>query len=191
MSSKRRAGESQYQEFIDEIRRRGPERMGLMTSWAWLDDPKRLAFMLSRLSRGMLMKAALASWDALGHVQRLDGTTLFHLVNVLVHSLPDEAVGRGAAPLAFEPEPPVIRPTAANPRAYKGTKDRPPKVKKPGAMDLRPHLSSARDVNDLLAKLAPFHSEASRLLKKGDILVRLKPPKGRRRGGPSRRRRAC
>src|SRR6266516_6356047 len=48
MTSKRRAGEPQYQEFIDEIRRRGPERMGLMTSWAWLDDPKRLAFMLSR-----------------------------------------------------------------------------------------------------------------------------------------------
>src|SRR5947207_2208679 len=33
------------------------------------------------------LKSALASWDALGHIERLDGTTLFHLVNVLVHSL--------------------------------------------------------------------------------------------------------
>lgn len=117
------------------------------------------------------LKSALASWHALGHVQRLDGTTLFHLVNVLVHSLPDETAAKGVTPLAFEPEPPVFRPTAANPRAYKGTKDRPPKVKRPGSMDLRPHLSSARDVNELLVKLAPFHSEASRLLKKADILV--------------------
>src|SRR5947209_20023137 len=44
----RREGEQQYGEFIAEIRKRGPERMGFMTSWAWLDDPKRLAFMLAR-----------------------------------------------------------------------------------------------------------------------------------------------
>lgn len=43
-----REGEFQYGEFIAEIRRRGLERMGFMTSWAWLDDPKRLAFMLAR-----------------------------------------------------------------------------------------------------------------------------------------------
>ena len=45
---KQREGEAQYEEVIAEIRRRGPERMGFMTSWAWIDDPKRLAFMLSR-----------------------------------------------------------------------------------------------------------------------------------------------
>jgi 2-polyprenyl-3-methyl-5-hydroxy-6-metoxy-1,4-benzoquinol methylase len=43
-----REGEQQYGEMIAEIRKRGPERMGFMTSWAWLDDPKRLAFMLAR-----------------------------------------------------------------------------------------------------------------------------------------------
>ncbi len=46
--SERREGEIQYREVIEEVRRRGPERMGFMTSWAWVDDPKRLAFMLSR-----------------------------------------------------------------------------------------------------------------------------------------------
>jgi 2-polyprenyl-3-methyl-5-hydroxy-6-metoxy-1,4-benzoquinol methylase len=43
-----REGEPQYEEVIAEIRRRGLGRFGLMTSWAWLDDPKRLVFMLSR-----------------------------------------------------------------------------------------------------------------------------------------------
>ena len=43
-----RDGEAQYGEFVSEIRRRGHQRMGLMSSWAYLDDPKRLAFMMAR-----------------------------------------------------------------------------------------------------------------------------------------------
>ena len=46
--NKRNTGEFQYKEFIEFINKRGFERMGLMTSWAWYDDPKRLAFMVSR-----------------------------------------------------------------------------------------------------------------------------------------------
>jgi 2-polyprenyl-3-methyl-5-hydroxy-6-metoxy-1,4-benzoquinol methylase len=41
-------GEKQYQQPIQLIKQRGNERLGLMTSWAYLDDPKRLAFTLSR-----------------------------------------------------------------------------------------------------------------------------------------------
>ena len=42
------SGEKQYRDFIRQVRRRGPERLGLMTSWAYIDDPKRLAFTFSR-----------------------------------------------------------------------------------------------------------------------------------------------
>jgi 2-polyprenyl-3-methyl-5-hydroxy-6-metoxy-1,4-benzoquinol methylase len=45
---KSRTGEAQYEEVVSEIRKRGPEKMGLMSSWTWIDDPKRLVFMLSR-----------------------------------------------------------------------------------------------------------------------------------------------
>jgi len=41
-------GEHQYQASIRDISKRGPGRLGLMTSWAWEDDPKRLAFTLAR-----------------------------------------------------------------------------------------------------------------------------------------------
>jgi len=41
-------GERQYQAPIREVQARGVERLGLMTSWAWLDDPKRLAFTFAR-----------------------------------------------------------------------------------------------------------------------------------------------
>jgi 2-polyprenyl-3-methyl-5-hydroxy-6-metoxy-1,4-benzoquinol methylase len=41
-------GEAQYQPEIERIRREGHEALGLMTSWAWRDDPKRLVFTLAR-----------------------------------------------------------------------------------------------------------------------------------------------
>jgi 2-polyprenyl-3-methyl-5-hydroxy-6-metoxy-1,4-benzoquinol methylase len=41
-------GEKQYTEFIDYIAKVGYEKLGYMTSWAWHDDPKRLAFTTSR-----------------------------------------------------------------------------------------------------------------------------------------------
>ena len=53
MTKKKKAGpaaggEKQYQEFIREFQARGNERLGLMTSWAYFDDPKRLAFTFAR-----------------------------------------------------------------------------------------------------------------------------------------------
>lgn len=47
-ADKRRQGEPQYEEVIAAMRSRGPEKLGLMTSWGWYDDPKRLAFTLAR-----------------------------------------------------------------------------------------------------------------------------------------------
>jgi len=46
--SRRNSGPPTYQGMIEAVRQRGLERLGLMTSWAWTDDPKRLAFTLSR-----------------------------------------------------------------------------------------------------------------------------------------------
>src|SRR3954465_11101668 len=64
--------------------------------------------------------SALRSWEALESIQQFDGAVLAHLVNVLIHSLPEDAAAKTPAPLVFPPEPPVFRPTAANPRAYRG-----------------------------------------------------------------------
>ena len=41
-------GEKQYQEPIRKMKEHGAERLGLMTGWAYLDDPKRLAFTFAR-----------------------------------------------------------------------------------------------------------------------------------------------
>lgn len=41
-------GEKQYRKAIRMIQKRGHERLGIMMSWAFLDDPKRLVFTLAR-----------------------------------------------------------------------------------------------------------------------------------------------
>jgi 2-polyprenyl-3-methyl-5-hydroxy-6-metoxy-1,4-benzoquinol methylase len=41
-------GEPQYQEAIDLFKTKGFERLGFVSSWAYLDDPKRLAFTFAR-----------------------------------------------------------------------------------------------------------------------------------------------
>jgi 2-polyprenyl-3-methyl-5-hydroxy-6-metoxy-1,4-benzoquinol methylase len=52
MKSRRAAsrpkGEKQYRESIRKIKKRGNEQLGIMESWAYLGDPKRLVFTLAR-----------------------------------------------------------------------------------------------------------------------------------------------
>jgi 2-polyprenyl-3-methyl-5-hydroxy-6-metoxy-1,4-benzoquinol methylase len=40
--------EPQYNRGINTVRKRGVERLGLVTSWAWHDDPRHLVFTLAR-----------------------------------------------------------------------------------------------------------------------------------------------
>ena len=46
--SERKSKEPQYQSLIEKFDEKGLESLGLMTSQAWDDDPKRLAFTLAR-----------------------------------------------------------------------------------------------------------------------------------------------
>jgi 2-polyprenyl-3-methyl-5-hydroxy-6-metoxy-1,4-benzoquinol methylase len=41
-------GEVHYRKLMDILRERGVDRLGLMTGWAWQDDPRHLLFTLSR-----------------------------------------------------------------------------------------------------------------------------------------------
>jgi len=42
-AASRPQGEKQYRESVQKIKRRGNEQLGIMGSWAYLNDPKRLA----------------------------------------------------------------------------------------------------------------------------------------------------
>jgi 2-polyprenyl-3-methyl-5-hydroxy-6-metoxy-1,4-benzoquinol methylase len=47
-SGEMRTGEPHYKKLMDILLQQGVERLGLMTGWAWLDDPRHLLFTLSR-----------------------------------------------------------------------------------------------------------------------------------------------
>jgi 2-polyprenyl-3-methyl-5-hydroxy-6-metoxy-1,4-benzoquinol methylase len=42
------AGEAHYRKMVAAVRAQGAERLGLMSGWAWHDDPRHLLFTLSR-----------------------------------------------------------------------------------------------------------------------------------------------
>jgi hypothetical protein len=109
-----------------------------------------------------------ASWDSLARVSVFDAQTLFHVLQVLIYTLPEGEVS-DVPPLKIAPPPPPVRPTAAHPRAYRGTKYRPPKGKRMAPIDLRPHLCVPGDTNRLLRHLAPFLPEAKPLLERDDL----------------------
>src|SRR5438105_8503228 len=41
-------GEGHYDKRMDLVRKRGIERLGIATAWAWHDDPRHVLFTLSR-----------------------------------------------------------------------------------------------------------------------------------------------
>lgn len=99
-----------------------------------------------------------ASWMYLSAVKSVDAETLFHVVVVLLDTVPDVSAVKSAAPLPDEWDaPPVmLRSTEANPRAFKGTKYQPPKARRLPQIDVRPHLCDARALNALLSTLWKF-----------------------------------
>lgn len=54
-------GEPHYRKLMDILRKQGVERLGLMTGWAWYDDPRHLLFTLSRYKFVAKMMAGRAS----------------------------------------------------------------------------------------------------------------------------------
>lgn len=92
-----------------------------------------------------------AAWDRLARAEQLDEDLLYALVSVLLHS---QAQSWQQLSLPAPELRPVrlTRPTAAHPRAYKGTKARQPKPALP-AQDLRPYLQDSRWVRHLLSSL--------------------------------------
>lgn len=86
----------------------------------------------------------LKAWDLLGAVREIEQPVLEAVRFVLgVTVIDPEGERPTLEPLEITPPPPPHKPTAANPRAYQGTKDRPPKPKRPALRDLRPHLCVA------------------------------------------------
>ncbi|MGJ5820577.1 hypothetical protein [Paludibaculum fermentans] len=127
---------------------------------------------LSRVKRSLYpaRDRLLASWQKLSVVKAADAETLFHVLVVLLETVP-ELPGAGVVdplPAGWGETEVAVRATAANPRAYRGTKYQPPKRRRLPETDVRPHLCHARALPVLVAPLMRFLGEVrSRLLEAG------------------------
>jgi len=96
-------------------------------------------------------KRLLASWAELSHYQASDSEALRHLLTVLLETRASFSEGGMPLPdLVPTAQEQTFRATAAHPRAYKGTKTRPPKLRQPEPVDLRPYMDTAHNQNRLI-----------------------------------------
>jgi hypothetical protein len=107
--------------------------------------------------------ALLHSWDELSLVNGCSTETLYHLLTLLIRTT--------ATPCRLDLPRPRLdattvekKPTAAHPRAFRGTKWRPPKNTRSAIMDLHPYLCDERQVAALLEELRPYSEAAGSLL---------------------------
>ena len=106
------------------------------------------------------------SWNYLSSVQAADAQTLFHVLLVLLETVPALPSDVTPAPLpsAWDNEIRAPRATNAHPRGFKGTKYQPPKNPRLPPLDVRQYLCDASTLKKLLAPLWKFLPAAVELL---------------------------
>lgn len=103
----------------------------------------------------------IASWNYVSCVDELNAETLFYILVILIETAPDLLESEVTLqPLPVESSKQIVKPTAAHPRAYKGTKQKPPKPKTFSKIDLRLYLCEKKHQNELLLRLSKYWVEA-------------------------------
>lgn len=106
----------------------------------------------------------IVAWNALSITKSLDVATLFHLLVVLIETVPANVVEHSPVPdwNLFVRTP---SPTASHPRAHKGTKHRLPKNRSMRTTDLRPFLCDRKNIHALLVRMREHWPAALRRLR--------------------------
>jgi hypothetical protein len=103
----------------------------------------------------------IASWNYLSCIEELNAETLFHILVVVINTVGEPLESELAVPaLPSDISRQVLKVTAANPRAYKGTKYKPPKLRVISSVDLRLYLCDRKHQNQLLLRLSKYWGEA-------------------------------
>ncbi len=145
---------------------RRPQNVAPPTPTAeWIGRLEFIRIPLSEYSGWPEKRSLLHSWEELSRVNGTSAETLVHLLILLIKTI--------AVPCRTNlPRPqfdaPIIppKPTATHPRAYSGTKWKPPKNARAGKLDLHPHLCDERHITALLEDLRPYAEIAGILLDK-------------------------
>ena len=104
--------------------------------------------------------SVMTAWGAIARVRMVGAETMANFLTILLETVPDLRSRAGRAVLAKVDEAKPVRATAAHPRAFRGTKDRPPKRAKPSPLDLRSELVDRGTVGRRLAESRAFIAPA-------------------------------
>jgi len=125
----------------------------------YLEEVRPLAAVPDTLAHGK--KVLLQSWQGLESVAVWNAEVLANVLHVLISTIADPAADVTDVPTLVVSEPVAPpRPTAAHPRAYRGTKYKPLKPPRPGPVDLRPHLCRVADEGRILERLSRHFDQA-------------------------------
>ncbi len=96
-------------------------------------------------------KQLLSAWHRLSEADLNDPDIFYDLLYILEHTSPEKSVPLPLKSLeALTHTPPPLKPTAANPRGFKGTKRQPPKTAVSPKVDLRPYLLNLQGTRQLI-----------------------------------------
>ncbi len=100
------------------------------------------------------------AWNYLKNIKIISKETLKQILIILLETQIDPyQINNEIETLNWDFEEPIIKPTAAHPRAYKGTKYKPPKSKQMLDINLCPYLCDEKNIYLVLAKLEKFKTE--------------------------------
>src|SRR5579883_2800621 len=139
---------------------RRPGELVALTSEPASKDPSSFAVKstpLDLVSRSLFPEKPRLqeSWRRLANVKAADANTLYDVMLVAIESVPDLSVVPTLLPLPNDwgEAPRSPKATSAHPRAFKGTKHRPPKNASPAALDIRGHLCHPGAIQALASRM--------------------------------------
>lgn len=103
----------------------------------------------------------IVAWNYLKNVQIINKETLKQILIILLETQIDPCqINKELEILNWDFTESIIKPTASHPRAYKGTKYKPPKSKQLIKMNLCPYLCDEKNIYLILGKLEKLKTQA-------------------------------
>src|SRR6185312_6527005 len=115
--------------------RRGTELHGVTSASSGLT---RLPLPEASLRWPRELRALADAWRRLAEVRVASPDALADVLHALLDTVADPELEPAAGPLLRLELPRVVAPTANHPRAFRGTRSKPPRAPLPPAVDLRP-----------------------------------------------------
>jgi len=138
-------------------------------------SPAICTIQLNKVQQSLYEAAPLKeAWQHLAEASTMSENTLYNLLIVLIETVPDlsRESNQPLLPKEWGEEASPVRATQAHPRAYKGTKHRPPKEPTHRTIDMRTYLCDPGSVQKVVSSLWKWMPRVRRRLERSGYSVK-------------------